>query len=246
MENWIRLAEERFEVKADSFAGRPPAMKFIQNVDVLQCSNRKIPGAKAKRTEESAATKLMMCEVMKKNLKLFSNPREFRQKMEDLYSKPWSTLKIILAGESIWRRRVQALKLGKGTTGTLAAKGTCSKGKKIARVNKGCRKDGAGRKDVFKHVKVRLKAWLDKERSMCHHVDKVDLVEEFLDMLADDLQDLSEEKRRRKVELTNDEGLKPKSSLLQLVEHGDEAVESLEPDKLDLLKMTDAGTALYE
>ena len=200
----------------------------------------------SKRVEESAATKLMMCEVMKKNMKLFSNPKEFKKKMEDLYSKPWDTLKIILAGESVWRKRVQTLKLGKGTTGTLAAKGTCSKGKKNVRINKGCRKDGAGRRDVFKHVKVRLKAWLDKERSMCHHVDKVDLVEEFLDMLADDLQDLSEEKRRRKLELTNDEGLKPKSSLLQLVEHGDEVVESLEPDKLDLLKMSDAAIVLYE
>ena len=119
------------------------------------------------------------------------------------------------------------MKLGKGTTGTLAAKGTCSKGKKNVRVNKGCRKDGAGRRDVFKHVKVRLKAWLDKERSMCHLVDKVDLVEEFLDMLADDLEDISVEKKRR-LNGSQDEGLKPKSSLLQLVAHGDEEVEVLE------------------
>ena len=77
---------------------------------------------------------------------------------------------------------------------------------------------------MFKHVKVRLKAWLDKERSMCHHVDKVDLVEEFLDMLADDLEDVSVEKKRR-LSASQDEGLKPKSCLLQLVAHGDEEVD---------------------
>ena len=33
---------------------------------------------------------------------------------------------------------------------------------------------------------------------------------------------------------------------MQLVEHGDDEVESLEPDKLDLAQMSDASISLYE
>ena len=80
---------------------------------------------------------------------------------------------------------------------------------------------------------------------MCHHVDKVDLVEEFLDMLADDLEDVSVEKKRR-LNGSQDGDLKPKSSLPQLVAHGDEEVEVLEPDKLELVKMTDKELVAFE
>ena len=81
---------------------------------------------------------------------------------------------------------------------------------------------------------------------MCHHGDKVDLVEEFVDTLEDDVADLTGEKKRRRLELPKVEGLKPKSSLLQLVAHGDEDVEVLESDKLELVKMTDKELVAFE
>ena len=104
----------------------------------------------------------------------------------------------ILAGETEWKKRVKELKLGKGTHGTLAAHGTCSKGNRyLQSKSKGCRSKGAGRKDLFKPIKQRLKVWLEKERSMCHHVDKTDLVEEFIELCEDEIADLQQEKKRR-------------------------------------------------
>ena len=41
---------------------------------------------------------------------------------------------------------------------------------------------GAGRKDYFKHLKLILKAWLERQRSLQHHVDEQDLVDEFVEV----------------------------------------------------------------
>jgi hypothetical protein len=137
-----------------------------------------------------------------------------------LYSKSWKTLKKILAREAVWRQRVKDLKLGKGTHGTLAAQGTCSKGKRYLKsMNKGCRAPGAGRKDLFKPIKQRLKIWLEKERSLCHHVDKTDLVEEFIELCEDDLADVAQEKKRRTAELENKKECAVKVKEDKLEEH---------------------------
>ena len=51
-------------------------------------------------------------------------------------------------------KEVKALKLGKGTTGSLAAKGTCSHGGRHLKLGgKGARVSGAGRKDKFRRMK---------------------------------------------------------------------------------------------
>ena len=63
------------------------------------------------------------------------------------------------------------MSLGFGFTGTTAAKGTCSKG---------ARRSGAARTDKFHHLKMQVKVFLEKERSVSHYVDKVDLLEAFL------------------------------------------------------------------
>ena len=64
----------------------------------------------------------------------------------------------------------------------LQVEGTCSKGGRwLKKGGIGARAKGAGRKDEFAHIKLRATCWLEKERSMCHHVDRVDLVEEFLE-----------------------------------------------------------------
>ena len=64
------------------------------------------------------------------------------------------------------------MSLGFGFTGTTAAKGTCSKG---------ARRSGAARTDKFHHLKMQVKVFLEKERSVHnHYVDKVDLLKAFL------------------------------------------------------------------
>jgi hypothetical protein len=166
LENWNKTLEKHAErTVLKSKVGRHfgPISQNLQN------TNAKLPGAKNMRIEENAATKVMMCEVMKGQVKNFSNPLEYKTAMEMLYSKPWKCLKKYLAGEAEWKKRVKDLKLGKGTHGTLAAHGTCSKGKRyLQSKSKGCRSKGAGGKDLFKPMKQRLKVWLERERSMCH------------------------------------------------------------------------------
>ena len=44
---------------------------------------------------------------------------------------------------------------------------------------------------------------MEKERSLCHHVDKTDLVEEFIELCEDNLADVAQEKKRRTAELEN-------------------------------------------
>ncbi|CAE8706526.1 unnamed protein product [Polarella glacialis] len=63
----------------------------------------------------------------------------------------------------------------------------------------GARRPGGGRKDSFLHIKLRVKSWLEKERSMCHHVDKADLVEEFLDQCRDESEAAEKEQAKRQV-----------------------------------------------
>ena len=45
-------------------------------------------------------------------------------------------------------------------------------------------------------MKLRVKAWLEKERCLCHHVDKTDLVEEFLVELVEEV-----EERKKKLKM---------------------------------------------
>ena len=70
----------------------------------------------------------------------------------------------------------------------LHPKGTCSKGGRFFRKGgKGARRQGGGRKDHFEHLKLKVKSYLGRERSMCHHVDKVDLLTDCLDLCVAEL-----------------------------------------------------------
>ena len=91
------------------------------------------------------------------------------------------------------------MKLGKGITGSIVAQGTCSKGGRYLKLGGiGARAAGAGRKDKYKRTKTRVKTWLEKARSLCHHVDKTDLVEEFMDQCEDEIEAaIAELKKRR-------------------------------------------------
>ena len=183
-------------VKAD--VGGPGSMLLVKN------SNRALKGANKKRHEEGAATKLEMAEKMESVKAAFATEADWRHGMCKMYGKPWKTLKKIVEGKEEWQDRVKKLKLGKGSTGTTAAKGSCSKGGRwLKQGGIGARKKGAGRKDEFAHIKCRVKYWLEKERSMCHHVDRVDLVEEFMDQCEDEVEECIKELEKRK---NKDEG----------------------------------------
>jgi hypothetical protein len=44
----------------------------------------------------------------------------------------------------------------------------------------GCRGKDGGRPDLFKHIRLRVKRWLAVQRSLCHHVDAMELDELLL------------------------------------------------------------------
>ena len=165
---------------------------YSKNTEDMQ-SNRKRPGTAAKRKDEAIGTKLRMAEHMKELKKVCAKPSEWKALCCKTYSKTWKTLKLILDGEEEWRERMKELKIGYGSTGSTAAKGTCSKGGRfLKKGGVGARRRGAGRKDKFWHLKMQVKAFLETERSRCHHVDKVDLVEEFVDYAKQELELVNE------------------------------------------------------
>ena len=107
--------------------------------------------------------------------------KEVRKRAIMKYGLSWRQLEKCATNIEEYKEAVKKMKMSK-TTGL--KKQTASKFAKKHGV--GCRKIGAGRVDKFKHVKVRLKAWLEKEREHGHFVDKVDLCMEFMELCADE------------------------------------------------------------
>ena len=152
-------------------------------------SNRRRPGAAPCRVEEGAATKLQMARQMVKLKKSCSTEAEFRSSAVSLYGKQWKTLDRIMQREDEWKERVDKFRLGVGSRGTVSAKGTCCKGgRMVLKGGRGARASGGGRKNMFWHLQMQMKEWLQKERAFNHHVDKVDVYEEFVDRCVDEME----------------------------------------------------------
>ncbi|CAE8634053.1 unnamed protein product [Polarella glacialis] len=153
--------------------GRPPQPQLLlKGVAGGETSNRKKAGAIGWRMEEGAATKMDMVKYMKAAAVRIGDGKEFRRRMCVEYGKKWKSLKKVLEGEDTWITRVDTLKLGKGTTGSNAAKGSNQK-------------PGGGRKDSFLHIKLRVKSWLERE--------------EFLDQCRDESEAAEKEQANRQV-----------------------------------------------
>ena len=170
-------------------------MKNIDhNIEGPKRSNQRRLGEKIQRKELNAATKLAIAEDVSKMIKMCCNEDEVRRRAMKKYGLKWKTLMHIVMNKEEWSILVQKMKLSKRTG---LKKMTASKFEKKHGV--GCRKVGAGRADNFKHIKVRLKAWLEKEREHGHFVDKTDLIMEFMELCADESEACTAEVKRRKV-----------------------------------------------
>eukprot|EP00973_Karenia_brevis_P053744 7465798-Karenia_brevis.AAC.1 len=161
-------------------------------------SNRRQPGCQTRRIEEGAATKLKICEYMKATRSRFASQREWQLHCCQIYGRQWRSLQRVLDGEEQWALMVKSLHVGKGPG---------SKGKRSLRKGGlGARRSGGGRSDKFKGIKKRVQVWLEKERSHCHTVDKQDVLGEFLNACADEV-DCGEKqlsKRRKLLETKQD------------------------------------------
>ena len=185
-------------------------------IGVSPNSNRPLKGAAKKRNEEGAATKLEMAKQMERMKPGYADLKSWRKGMVKLYGKPWKQLKLVVEGKEEWEDRVKRLKLGKGSTGSTGANGTGSKGGRMLKKGGiGARNCGGGRKDKFSHIKIRVKHWLEKERSLCHHVDQVDLVEEFLEQCQDEVEECTKEEESKRKAEEKEEGDDVKEKLVK-------------------------------
>ena len=169
----------------------------MKNIDlepgVSKRSNKRKLGEVIRRKEPNVATKLAIAEDVSAMLKSSCNEKEVKSRAMKKYGLTWQKLQNIVSNIEEWQNLVKQMKLSKMTG---LKKQTASKFEKKHGV--GCRRLGAGRVDKFKHVKVRLKAWLEKEREHGHFVDKSDLVIEFMEMCADESEACMEEMKKRK------------------------------------------------
>ena len=98
------------------------------------------------------------------------------------YDRQWEYLQTVLDNEDHWRKLVDELRTGLGTTGTTRKRGTKRKTGGNSR-GVAMRKKGGGRRDLFGAVKAAVKTWLATERSQGHFVDKGDCLVEFMEQL---------------------------------------------------------------
>ena len=178
-----------------NLGGRPP-LKDVQEqllqllpatTEILR-SNRKQLGTRKKRREESAPTKLQMCQDMENMMKAAATSREFKAQAVLKFNMQWKKLAHILKNKKTWQEIVDERKLGKGFVQSMKSRSCNQKSSRTAgrKFGIGMRLPGGGRKDAFFHIKLRVKRWLAKERSRCHYVDKTDLLEEFMDQCEEE------------------------------------------------------------
>ncbi|CAE8583746.1 unnamed protein product, partial [Polarella glacialis] len=194
-----------------------------------ETSNRKKAGAVRKKCEEGAATKMDMVKYMKAAAVRIGDGKQGVQ--EENVCGVWQEVEV--AEESVRRRRHLDNQSRYPDAWERNNWKQCSQREQPVEVLAltGARRPGGGRKDSFFHIKLRVKSWLEKERSMCHHVDKADLVEEFLDQCRDESEAAEKEQAKRQVheekmeDKEEEQGKKrtrPKALLQQLVEGSNE------------------------
>ena len=93
----------------------------------------------------------------------------------------WQSLQTMYKkGLAFWEAKVKDCSVGKGSRGSLNKRGQNLKRTISGKTARGCRADGGGRTDRFKHFKVALKEWVKIERENGQAIDGHDMIEEFL------------------------------------------------------------------
>jgi hypothetical protein len=163
-------------------------------------SNRRVHGGKVLRASLSAAQKLNMADVMHAKIVAGCTPSVWNA----FVLTKWKNLRLcqlkrIMRDRHVWKERVEIL--GSGLETRFSKKGRIKagldNGRGLAHGSTGKRKKGGGRKDVFCHIKARVKRWLEVQRARCHHVDCNDLVEVFVDEMISERDAAKEELRKR-------------------------------------------------
>ena len=187
----MKLEEEDNEAIVPKRGGRPAGSssrhtdwaQIVASAGSKVLSNRREHGAKRKRREETATTKLEMCKSLEKMQMNAATAREFRVQAVARFAMPWRRLQLILQRKRVWQQLIEERQLGKGSSGSVKARNCNNKASRTGarKFGVGCRLKGGGRKDAFWHIKLRVKRWLARERSRCHYVSKQDLLEEFME-----------------------------------------------------------------
>jgi hypothetical protein len=139
-------------------------------------------GTKRKRQEEwTAAVKLEVCKYLQANRCKFSEEKSFWKAMVWRYGRSRNYLTRLLARQERREDFVKSRKLGLGTGDSkYKARGTQQGLMGRRWRSQGKRSKGGGRKDRFAHFKVKVKHFLERERSYGHSVDLEELCQELL------------------------------------------------------------------
>ena len=122
---------------------------------------------------------------------------------EAKWGLPAYRLKKIMAAHGQWQIRVDELSGVKKTTRRPPGRGKCVGG--LSQANVGCRQVGGGRTNLFKHINLRVKRWLAVQRSNCHPVESMELVEVFRDELTAEIEAAEAELKKRSLSAVTNE-----------------------------------------
>ena len=146
-------------------------------------SNRRDYGEAPLRRELTAPVKLAMATFMKSKKDEFQDEALFWRAMVMKYTISKQALLHIMRHEASWRKTCEKKNLGKRTRGGKGRHGSYEADVLREAAGVGCRAPGGGRKDLYGHLKARVKDWFLLERSHGHRIDREDLFDEFCTQL---------------------------------------------------------------
>ena len=148
----MKLEEENYEAIVPKQGGRPAGSssrhadwaQIVASAGSKVLSNRREHGAKRKRREETATTKLEMCKSLEKMQMNAATAREFRVQAVARFAMPWRRLQLILQRKKVWQQLIEERQLGKGSSGSVKARNCNNKASRT-----GARKLGVGCRQPF-------------------------------------------------------------------------------------------------
>ena len=175
-------------VALESVAGSAPDMEDSEG-DPWPPPN-KTTTTRGPRVEYPAAMKLEMALTMMEKANSGICKKEWAKWAEAQWGLPAHRLKKIMLAADSWRQRTTRITncITKGRGKGLGV---------LSQANVGCRQGGGGRTDWFKPIRFRVKRWLAVQRSNCHPIESMELVEVFCDQLTAEIEAAQAELKKR-------------------------------------------------
>ena len=158
--------------------GRPNTPSWdLRGVRGGDMSNNRYPGQEPRRSDVQPWQGLSICQFLKAQRDHYAHEKEYWRAMCARY-RPMTreVLKGILRKEKLFQKKVD--KLQQGSQGGARKGARCRQtpnDQGAVRATRGCRDEGAGRKDIFKQFKEKVKDFAIRERNYGHTLTQEDL-----------------------------------------------------------------------